>query len=608
MNLSIEYRQASQESDSVPDFDSVPVPVPVPEPVPVPVPEPEPEPEPEPVSDSVPEPEPVPVSEPVLVPDSRSVPDSFARPTSPLASTGYRILALLCAVLFAALNAGAQTPDPLNVLVVERQRAGDARAKENRAEEDRAAKEGSESLPLLERLRRSPRFDAQPFEAKALAEQLVWAEVIAVESFAGLDAAALMSITGSVRQGRGLVVTGATPWSGVPSELRRSVEDLLGIVRVAADDADGSGDADASTSPDSRSKEGDESNRRDSGGDPRRDAESVVVRVWDQKHPVTQCITHFRHGRPTTASATRELSLARFARVLATVAELGPKRPVSSPPSENASGEPEPAAEEPALWYHRSGFGAVLVLTLEPAAGGSSGIVETLIHRALEWTGGRAVQSHLSGPQDLAPEPSTKGFFQGRQIAPVMSFHGAEWLTRPSREQEEQPEKVLDLLDIRPGQQLVDFGCGNGYFTLRMAKRLKGEGMVFAIDVQEEMITLLRQRYQKARVFNIQPVLASEDDPRLLPESVDLVLMVDVYHELSKPEPVVAALRKALRKDGRLVLVEYRGEDPSVPIKPLHRMTLAQVRREMAALGFRVDKVHDGFERQRVIIAKKKSP
>jgi ubiquinone/menaquinone biosynthesis C-methylase UbiE len=167
---------------------------------------------------------------------------------------------------------------------------------------------------------------------------------------------------------------------------------------------------------------------------------------------------------------------------------------------------------------------------------------------------------------------------------------------------------VLDALHIAPGSTAADLGAGTGYFSLRLARRVGPSGRVLAVDIQEEMLHLLAARLREERVENVEGVLATETDPHLPSRSVDLVLMVDVYHELSKPAEVLRRVKESLRpaeggrRAGRLVLVEYRGEDPAVPIKPLHRMTLSQVRAEVEPFGFRSVKVHEFLPHQRVLV------
>jgi ubiquinone/menaquinone biosynthesis C-methylase UbiE len=178
------------------------------------------------------------------------------------------------------------------------------------------------------------------------------------------------------------------------------------------------------------------------------------------------------------------------------------------------------------------------------------------------------------------------GFYKGRQIADVMSWQGVDWLFRETRIQEEQPETMLDVLKIPRGATVADVGAGAGYHSIRLAKRVGPEGTVLATDVQPEMIQMLRQNVQAAGVQNVQPLLCTQEDTLLPDGKVDLALMVDVYHESTNPETLLQGLRQALKPKGRLVLVEFRGEDAEVPIKPEHKMTIRQVRREIEPQGF----------------------
>ena len=174
----------------------------------------------------------------------------------------------------------------------------------------------------------------------------------------------------------------------------------------------------------------------------------------------------------------------------------------------------------------------------------------------------------------------------GRQIADVMSWQGVDWLFRETRVDEEQPEAMLDALKIPDGATVADVGAGAGYHSVRLARRVGPKGTVLATDVQPEMIQMLKQNARAAGVANVKPLLCSQRDTMLPDGKVDLILMVDVYHECTDPEGVLMGLRKALRPGGRLVLVEFRGEDPEVPIKPEHKMTIKQVRREVEPQGY----------------------
>jgi ubiquinone/menaquinone biosynthesis C-methylase UbiE len=197
----------------------------------------------------------------------------------------------------------------------------------------------------------------------------------------------------------------------------------------------------------------------------------------------------------------------------------------------------------------------------------------------------------------------------GRQIAPPMHFSGAGWLTRPTREREEAPAKLLEALAIKPGQVVCDFGCGNGYHTLQLAKRVGPHGKVYAVDIQPEMLELLKERAGPRGLENIQTILASENDPGLPAATFDLVLMVDVYHELAEPAQILAQVRSSLKPDGRLVLVEFREEDPDVPILPLHKMSQAQLMKEIPSNGYKLVRQYDRLPWQHVLqFAREDSP
>jgi len=197
--------------------------------------------------------------------------------------------------------------------------------------------------------------------------------------------------------------------------------------------------------------------------------------------------------------------------------------------------------------------------------------------------------------------------YKGRKIAPVMTYEGADWLTRSTRIQEENPQKLIDALSIKPGQTICDLGCGNGYYTLELARLVGPTGKVLAVDIQPEMLRLLENRAGLNNLKNIQLILNTPIDPKLPANSVDLILVVDVYHELSYPEHMLKALRKSLKPDGRIVLVEFRGEDPTVPIKPLHKMTKKQVRKELEPNGYKLVEEFDELPWQHVMFFGKAS-
>lgn len=189
------------------------------------------------------------------------------------------------------------------------------------------------------------------------------------------------------------------------------------------------------------------------------------------------------------------------------------------------------------------------------------------------------------------------GRYRGRPIASTCSYLGADWLDRPERAEREQPERVLDALELDPHSTVADVGAG--YFTVRLAHRV---AHVHATDLQPEMLQLLGDRIARERLSNVELHLATDHDAALPARCCDLILLVDVYHELSDPPGVMAGIRRALTGRGRLVLVEYRGEDPAVPIKPEHKMTLRQIQQELAQLGFHFVRSLEFLPDQRVVI------
>ena len=205
-------------------------------------------------------------------------------------------------------------------------------------------------------------------------------------------------------------------------------------------------------------------------------------------------------------------------------------------------------------------------------------------------------------PTSSDPQAVAETTYHGRRIAPTMSFLGAEWLEREDRVETERPDEVIAALKIPEGAVVADIGAGTGFFTLRLARRVGASGKVIATDLQPEMLALLRQHAGEAGLANIEPVLCTERDAKLPVDAVDLALMVDVYHELSHPEETMAQVRRALRAKGRLVLVEYRGEDPSVPIKPEHKMTLAQLKSELEPMGFRLQETLEFLPQQHLVV------
>jgi ubiquinone/menaquinone biosynthesis C-methylase UbiE len=190
----------------------------------------------------------------------------------------------------------------------------------------------------------------------------------------------------------------------------------------------------------------------------------------------------------------------------------------------------------------------------------------------------------------------------GRRYAPVMGYQGAPWLERSEREDEEAPDVALNVLKIPKGAAVADIGAGSGYITVRLSDRVGPTGRVFANDVQPQMLNILARRLDRSKITNVTLIEGTLDDPRIPPTSVDLALMVDVYHELSQPQSVLRHLRESLKPGGRLVLLEYRKEDPTVPIKPEHKMSVAEAKMEVEAEGFTLSRVDEALPRQHILI------
>jgi ubiquinone/menaquinone biosynthesis C-methylase UbiE len=206
-------------------------------------------------------------------------------------------------------------------------------------------------------------------------------------------------------------------------------------------------------------------------------------------------------------------------------------------------------------------------------------------------------------PRKVRRDPP--GTYMGRPIAPVMSFMGADWLVRATRVQEEQPEQMLDALKIPEGATVADIGAGVGYTSLLLSRRVGPRGTVLATDLQPEMLEMLASNMREAGVKNVRPIRCTANDPKLPEGKVDLTIMVDVYHECTNPEATLQGIRKALKPRGRLVLVEFRAEDPDVPIRPEHKMTLKQVRREVEPQGFTFKESLEFLPWQHIIIFEK---
>jgi ubiquinone/menaquinone biosynthesis C-methylase UbiE len=205
---------------------------------------------------------------------------------------------------------------------------------------------------------------------------------------------------------------------------------------------------------------------------------------------------------------------------------------------------------------------------------------------------GLGIAAWCEGPQQVTP----------RQPAQIMGMGGAPWLVRPERAAEEKPDQALDEIGIAKGAVVADIGAGVGYFTWRLAGRVGPAGKVYAVDVQPGMLDELRRNMAARKLANYQAVLGADDDPHLPPAGIDLALLVDVYHEFSQPRQMLRKIRAALKPDGRMVLLEYRQEDPKVPIRPEHKMSVAQAKAEIEAEGFRLDKTIETLPRQHILI------
>jgi len=193
-------------------------------------------------------------------------------------------------------------------------------------------------------------------------------------------------------------------------------------------------------------------------------------------------------------------------------------------------------------------------------------------------------------------------FYLGREIAQVMGHQGADWLERPEREEEEHTETLVEQLRLKPGDTAADIGAGTGYVSRRLVTKIGSKGKVLAVDIQPEMLNLLTNKMASLGINNVFPVLGTESDPKLPAGSVDLVLMVDVYHEFEFPFEMMTGICRSLKPSGRVAFVEFRAEDPAVPIKRLHKMSEAQVRKEMTAMPLHWLQTIEVLPRQHIIV------
>lgn len=206
--------------------------------------------------------------------------------------------------------------------------------------------------------------------------------------------------------------------------------------------------------------------------------------------------------------------------------------------------------------------------------------------------------------RDLHDPDGIGKYYMNREIAQFMGHQGAGWLERPSRTLEEQPDTVIAALNLATDSVVADIGAGTGYFSFRLAQQVP-QGKVLAVDIQPEMLEIINFLKQENQINNVEPVLGSETDPHLPDHSVDLALMVDAYHEFAFPKEMMQALIKALKPGGQVVLVEYRGENPFLPIKRLHKMSQRQIKKEMHAVGLSWQTTENFLSQQHLMVFKK---
>jgi precorrin-6B methylase 2 len=198
-------------------------------------------------------------------------------------------------------------------------------------------------------------------------------------------------------------------------------------------------------------------------------------------------------------------------------------------------------------------------------------------------------------------------FYMGREIAHVMGHRAAGWLERPERQEEERTDLLIDALKLKPGEMVADIGVGTGYIAEKMARRILPGGVVYGVDIQQEMLDLLDRKMKLLRVENVKPVLGTITDPKLPEAAIDLIIMVDVYHEFDHPYEMTESMVKSLKSGGRLVFVEFRMEDPKVPIKLVHKLSEAQVKKEMTAFsGMEWVETNPVLPQQHIITFRKK--
>ncbi len=231
-----------------------------------------------------------------------------------------------------------------------------------------------------------------------------------------------------------------------------------------------------------------------------------------------------------------------------------------------------------------------------------------LVFVSLCWVVQGAAIAQRQDPAGEDAIPPALTHYMGREIAQTMHYRGAPWLTRDNREEEERCSLLLTNLGLKRGMTVCDMGCGNGYYTLKLAQMVGPEGRVLAVDIQPQMLAMLKERAERAGLENIELILGQLHDPKLPPGEVDLVLMVDVYHEFSHPEHMLAAIRESLAPDGVVALTEYRAEDPNVPIRPLHKMSKRQIMKEFTPNGFKLVREFDRLPWQHMMFFQREDP
>jgi precorrin-6B methylase 2 len=246
---------------------------------------------------------------------------------------------------------------------------------------------------------------------------------------------------------------------------------------------------------------------------------------------------------------------------------------------------------------------AVLILIGWLLVSACTGSQTEVTQVAAQSAGQSAVQPVYETRKKHDPDGIGK-FYMGREIAWVMGHEGASWLERPDRAETELPDRVVENMNLKPADVVADVGAGTGYFTFRISPLVK-RGKVYAVDIQPEMLAIIEERMKKYQVENVIGVLGTETDTKLPANAVDAVLMVDAYHEFSYPREMMESIVKSLKPGGRVILIEYRGEDPTVPIKKLHKITVAQARKEMAVVGLAWKETKNFLPQQHFIVFEK---